>query len=252
MSNIDDENKDIYSKLLKLGLDKNEAMTYLSLLKLGEVGASKIVKDTSLHGQTVYNALDNLESKNLIKFTLINGRKKFSAQSPSILIDLIEKQKTIATDIAEDIEKRFSTVDIQSIEIIKGKESFISLEFKLLEECHNGSEILVFGGPGDSYIKNLGRNFNEYEYKRKKKEVAVKYLGIKEQEQYLRNSVNERYQFDYRILSGVLSGVTNLCVFDNSTVAIYLYDETVTLIIIRNKKVAKSYADFFESLWKIG
>lgn len=252
MSKLIDKNDDIYQDLITLGLDQNETVTYLSLLKLGEVGASKVVRDTGLHGQTVYDALYKLEEKNLIRFNLIKGRKRFLAQSPTILVDLIEKQKQVASNIAEKIEKRFSTLDIQDLEILKGRESFISNEFKHLKELENDSELLILGGLGDSFIKIFGNQFNEYDYQRNKKGIKVRYIGSEKQKEYLTDSKNQRRDFEYRFLPDVFSGITNITIFKNQAVLIYLFDETVTTIAINNKKITESYVGFFESLWALG
>lgn len=252
MSKNTDKKDEIFNDLQELGLDKNEANVYVSLLKLGEVGASKIVRDTSLHGQTVYDALHNLEQKNLVRFNIEKGRKKFLAQSPSILVDLIERKKMVAHEIVEKIERKFSTIDFQDIEILKGQESFISNEFKILREMPEGSELLVFGGTGDSFIKNLKNQYNEYDFQRNKKSIKVKYLGGEKQKEYLTKSKDTRKNFEYKFLPDVFSGVTNICVFGTSAITIYLYDETITTIVIRNKKIVESYIGFFESLWGLG
>lgn len=252
MSKITDKKDDIFDDLQELGLDKNEATVYVSLLKLGEVGASKIVRDTSLHGQTVYDALYNLEQKNLVRFNIEKGRKKFLAQNPSILVDLIERKKKVAHEIVEKIEKKFSTIDFQDIEILKGQESFISNEFKLLKELPKDSTLLVFGGTGDSFIKNLKNQYKEYDFQRNKKSVLVKYLGSEKQREYLTNSKDSRKHFEYKLLPDVFSGVTNICIFSDYAINIYLYDETLTTITIRNKKIVESYVTFFNSLWALG
>ena len=233
-------------------MDISESAVYLSLLKLGEVGASKIVKDTNLHGQTVYDALYKLENRNLIRFNLTKGRKKFIAQNPSILLSLIDTQKQIAESVLEKIEKSFSTIDMDSIEIIKGKESFVINELKMLGEVEKNSELLVLGGTGDSFISSFGNKFNEYDYQRTKKNIRVRYLGSESQRKYLHDSIDGRNSFEYRMLPQVFSGVTNITIFKNHAIIIYLFDENITSIVIRNKKIVESYEGFFESLWGLG
>jgi sugar-specific transcriptional regulator TrmB len=252
MSETIDKNTDIYEDLKTLGLDRNESSVYLSLLKLGEVGASKIVRDTNFHGQTVYDALYNLEKKNLVRYNLVKGRKRFLAQSPSILIDLVEKQKQTASVVVEKIEKKFSTIDTENIEIIKGRESFVLNEFKLLDEVEDNSELLVFGGTGDSYLNNMSNKANEYEFQRNKRNIRVKYLGSEKQKEYLSKSSEERKLFSHRLLPEIFTGVTNITIHKNKSIAIYLFDETVTVIIIKNKKIVDSYTGFFEGLWGLG
>ncbi|MEY2641141.1 MAG: hypothetical protein RL150_534 [Candidatus Parcubacteria bacterium] len=249
MSKNFDKDKSIHAKLMRLGLDKNESAVYLSLLKLGEVGASKVVSDTRLHGQTVYTALDGLIQKNLAHHVLIRGRKRFSAQDPKILLQIADQQRADALAITEELGQRFSAIDIQDIEIIKGIDSFHANELRLLSECAPGENLLVFGGHGDSYIEAHGNKFNEYDYQRQKRGCGVRYLGIKTQAPYLEKSKDERYNFEYRYSPAAFSGVTTTCIFGTNAVVIYLFDETVTSIVIRNKKIVESYTGFFNGLW---
>ena len=57
------------------------------------MGSSKIVATTKLHGQFVYNALATLEEKGLVKHSVVNGRKKFQANTPERLSQLIDEKE---------------------------------------------------------------------------------------------------------------------------------------------------------------
>ena len=98
-------NKEILENLRKLGLSDKEAVVYTSLLGLGEVGSSKIIKNAELHGQFVYQALESLEEKGLVQHVIKRGRKKFSAKNPQVLRRLVEQQKTIADEVAAKLQE---------------------------------------------------------------------------------------------------------------------------------------------------
>jgi len=56
-----------YTKYLEeLGLDKNEATVYLSLLQFGNAIAGTLIKETKLPRATVYQVLDRLAQKKLV------------------------------------------------------------------------------------------------------------------------------------------------------------------------------------------
>jgi len=254
MSKLLDKNKfkSMLSDLESLGLSNRESEVYLSLLQLGEVGASKIVSATGLHGQTVYNALDTLEQKNLCRFNIVKGRKRFVAQGPDNLILMVEQKKTVAQQISNNISKSFSFVDSLDIEVYHGKEAFIQNEFNRIKELPKGSELLVIGGSGDTFIKSFAQNMTEYEFQRNKKDIKVRYIGANGQKDYLEKSKYQRKGFDYRTLPSVFSGVTNITIFPNNAIIFYLFDENIDTIIIQQKKIVESYVDFFESLWNLG
>ncbi|MFS6744375.1 helix-turn-helix domain-containing protein, partial [Staphylococcus aureus] len=89
----ENEYKDIVRDLESLGLKAKEALVYISLLELGEVGSSHIAKKTGLHTQFIYMALDALEKHGLTQHVIRRGRKKFSAKHPQALVRLVEQQK---------------------------------------------------------------------------------------------------------------------------------------------------------------
>jgi hypothetical protein len=122
---------------------------------------------------------------------------------------------------------------------------------KLLEKQKEGTEIMVIGGGGDSYIVNMGNQANEYDYRRTKKNIKVIYIGGEKERAFLDGLENDRPLFKYKYIPEVLSGITNITIFEDQALVMYIFDETVTKIIIRNKKIVESYTGFFKGLWKM-
>ena len=79
--------------LESLGLSKNEAKTYLALLKLGSVPAGPLIKDLGMHRAAVYNLLDLLIDKGLVHYVIQANRKYFEAQKPARLFELIQTKQ---------------------------------------------------------------------------------------------------------------------------------------------------------------
>ncbi|HMP85135.1 MAG TPA: helix-turn-helix domain-containing protein, partial [Candidatus Paceibacterota bacterium] len=92
----------ILDDLYELGLDGKEARIYLSLIRLGEVGATRICTDTVLHRQFVYQSLYGLEKRGLIQVATIKGRKKFSAKNPKILSNLLAEKNRVADRVIDN------------------------------------------------------------------------------------------------------------------------------------------------------
>ena len=69
----------VYEELLKAcGLTQNESLVYLSLLKIGKTTTSKIVKEANISGGKIYETLEKLIQKGLVKSIIENGIKNFS------------------------------------------------------------------------------------------------------------------------------------------------------------------------------
>ncbi|MEI8339892.1 MAG: helix-turn-helix domain-containing protein [bacterium] len=236
----------------QLGLSAKESLVYYALLKAGDVGTSKIAEETGLHSQFIYNSLETLMEKGLVEKYLQNRKTRYSAKDPQIFYEQIEKNRKTATLLNEAIKNDLiATIDEKSVQIFKGNEAFVNNELSLLKEMPSNTEILVIGGPGDDYLKQMGSNVNQYEYSRNKKNIKVRYIGNEAQKKYLTESADGRKGFDYRYVPGNYEGVMNISIHRNTAVTIYLFQNPVSMIIIRNKKIIDSYAEFFEALWSV-
>lgn len=251
MSGNIDEDK-IVDQLEGLGLKEKEAKVYLSLLTLGEVGSSKVIKRTGLHGQFVYGALASLEEKGLVNHVVQNGRKKFRANSPKRIKSLIEHQKDVVDDVITQLSHMASLPEEQQFEVYQGEASYRDHEFGLLEKAKDDSMINIIGGgeSNNKFLEFMGEEIDNYEALRIAKKVKVRYIGSKEQEKFLIKNAQERTFFEYKILPGEFSGLVNTNIWPD-TVGFNIYGSPVLAFVISNKDIAESYNMFFETLWNL-
>jgi sugar-specific transcriptional regulator TrmB len=249
--NIDkNENNNIASDLKSLGLAEKEIAVYIALLGLGEVGSSKIIKKTSLHGQFVYVALYGLEEKGLVGHIIKHGRKKFSAKNPHVLERLAEHQKIIAQKIAKELNKIMVLPQEQEYEVFQGQESYIAHEFELLEKAPEKSELLIIGGSGDEFITHMKEELKRYERIRIQKKIKVRYIGSQDQMEYLKDNAKNRELFEYRVLPGLFTGMVNSNIWPDA-IGFNIFGAPVTSFAIYNPVIAGSYKQLFETLWRI-
>jgi sugar-specific transcriptional regulator TrmB len=244
--------EDILTYLNELGLSYKESLVYFSLLKVGEAGTAKISKESGLHSQFVYNSLYTLLQKDLVEKYLIKKRARYSARDPKAFYERVEKEKKTVDLLATAVENNLiSTIDSKSVGIYKGREAFMKNEMSTLKDSPKNGELLIIGGPGDDYLNNLGPNINEYEYQRNKKSIGLRYIGNETQRKYLEESADKRKLFKYHYLPGQYGGVMNISIVKNVSVTIYIFQDPISTIIIKNKKIIDGYVDFFETLWSI-
>jgi sugar-specific transcriptional regulator TrmB len=241
---------DILSYLRDLGLSYKEALVYFVLLRVGEAGTSQISKETGLHSQFVYNCLDSLLKKDLVERYFNKKRARYSARDPKVFYEQLEKNKNTIGLLTTSIENSLiTTIDSKAVEIYKGREAFMKNEMSILKDVPDNSELLIIGGPGDEYIHQFGAEFNQYEYVRNKKGLRLRYIGNENQKRYLERSSDERKSFDFRYLPGKYNGVMNISICPNVSVTIYIFQDPISTIVIKNKKIVESYFEFFETLW---
>jgi len=251
MSKHIDENLEnsILDDLFELGLNSKEAQIYIALIKLGEVGTSKICAHTSLHRQFVYQFLDSLEKKGLVQNIIVRGRKKFSAKNPEVISKLLDNKKLIAEKVIKNIGKIAKVPEEQVVEVNQGDDSYVLSAFDLLSKTSENVEILIIGGNGDKFVKILGTRMSEYEKLRTKKHISIRYIGSEPQRQELNDK--NRDLFSYRLLPGDFTDITHTIIWPDF-ITLDTFGVPTTQTIIHNPAVSVGYKEFFETLWNMG
>ena len=89
-------NTELEESLGKIGLTKQEARTYLTLLELKESQTGKICENAHIERSNIYKVLSSLMNKGLVNYRIQNNVKVFSASPPESLSELFkEKQKRL-------------------------------------------------------------------------------------------------------------------------------------------------------------
>lgn len=244
--------KNIITNLETLGLSEKEALVYVELLgSSGPVGSSVLVRGTGLHGQFVYDALYALENKGLAKHSIVNGRKKFEATSPSRINNLIEEKRLMAektVDLLETIAKKPLG---QEFEVYQGEKAYIDHQFEMLEKMNDGGEMLIISTDwGELFTDKRFDFFGRYEKKRKEKNVVIRFILNEGLRSVSARAKKNRPGTDYRYLPEHQSS-SGICVFEES-VDFYLMGEPITVFAFKSRKIAGGYRNFFEVLWGMG
>ncbi|MBW3017352.1 hypothetical protein KY316_03180, partial [Candidatus Woesearchaeota archaeon] len=86
--------EEVNEKVLEdLGLSKNEAKVYLSLIHLGSSTAGAISKNNKVPRPNVYDALERLKEKGLAAETTKDNKKYFSACDAKNLMNILKEKE---------------------------------------------------------------------------------------------------------------------------------------------------------------
>lgn len=242
---------DLQKQLEGIGLSEKESRVYLALLPRRDVGSSKIITATGLHGQFVYDALERLEKLGLAKHVIQNGRKKFSANPPLRLLSIVEEKRLAAQNIARQLQDRYSGKHEQDFEVFQGENAFLMHQFDMLERVEDGQEALAICGPSERFLATLGEGeTDEFEELRIKKGLRVRYIGMEPMRERLTEMKKWRKLWEFRIFPGQSTGLVDTDIWpDNLTFNIF--GDPILSFTITNKTVAEGYREFFESLWNL-
>ena len=251
MSKITDE-KELLKKLAGFGLGEKESRVYFSLLPYRDIGSSKIIRATGLHGQFVYDALEKLEEFGLAKHVIQNGRKKFSANSPKRILSLLEEKKLSAQSVVRQLQTRFAGAHEQDFEVLQGVNAFVAHQMAMIESVPENSTIDVISGPNDQYFTTLGDEgvAEEYEHIRAKKNIRIRYIGANSQLEKFKRWERERKHWTYKIFPGLSTGLVDIGVWHDSVI-FNIYGNPLLSFVLTSKEIADGYRQFFDAIWNL-
>ncbi|HIH10713.1 TPA: hypothetical protein HA241_00820 [Candidatus Woesearchaeota archaeon] len=238
--------------LFKLGLNRNEARVYLTLLRSGSSSAGRLIKTTEFHRNIVYDNLEKLIDRGLVSFVLEGKKKIFTINNPNALLDMLEKEqeklterKTLAMELKKEITLIQSTQqEEQQATIFRGIRGIKALFMNTLQE---GKDYYVFGAPKES-LTIMGDTFWEnYNLKRSHQKMIVKMIfndDLREWSQTIKSRLTQ-----IRFLPQKFDSLSETMIY-GSNVAIIIWTEKPIATLIKDKNLAESYKQYFQILWK--
>ena len=236
--------------LEEIGFSKNEAKIYTTLLRLGLSTIGEITSKVGIHRRNVYDSLERLSEKGFVGTITKEKKKYFEATNPYYLLDVMEnekeKLKKKSTDVniilSELLQLHKMSNERSSVIVYKGVKGIKSV---LDDIVRKKEENLVLGAhkppePIRSYLERFHKN-------------RIK-LGIKDKMIFNRNDMERASRLskspltEIRFMPKKYDSSTAVNVF-GSTVAILTWSEP-TAIIIKDKKIADTFREYFKILWK--
>ena len=135
------------------------------------------------------------------------------------------------------------------IQVFQGKDQFVNHELDNIRKIEKNSEILAISGINDRYWQTMGSSMNEFDLIAEKKCINIRYVGSEPQRESLKQY--EAHNFSYRLLPHSFCGDVNIAIFPQAF-AMFVFTEPVSSIYVHSPKIAQTYTEFFETLWKMG
>ena len=237
--------------LESLGLSKNEAKTYLNLLKLGSVPAGPLIKDLGMHRAAVYNLLDILIDKGLVHYVVQANRKYFEAEKPERLFELIKSKQEKLKQQEQDLQKALPELELQrklskeSQEgtIYKGKKGLKSIFEDVLK--HPNKEFKVMGAPG-KFKELFHAYFIHWQNRRAQANIKLKIIYDESVRKQKREKELKLVEIKYLPETNITPSTT---IIYGNKVAVIMWSDTPMAFLMRSQNVSDSYRNFFEILW---
>lgn len=241
--------------LIQLGLSPNEAAVYEFLLKSGESPAGLIIKKTPLKRGVIYNALADLEKKELITKQTKNKIAWFTPGHPEKLREYLEDKQEEAKKAKQTLEANLAALTSHfqlvsgrpGVRMYEGREGLIKV---LNDSLSSKTEILTYADIA-GMEKYLGRANDKYVRQRKK-------LGLK------KRGLVPATPYAKKFLKNYDQSVTEIRFIDAKKFPIFLemeiYDGKISFmtfsekkligVIIENEEIYKTQKSIFEIVWE--
>jgi sugar-specific transcriptional regulator TrmB len=242
----------MYEELLKeCGLTTNEAKVYLTLLRVGKSSSGRIISESKISGGKVYETLDKLIAKGLIKTFIENNIKQFVANDPKMLISYIKDKKDELSKKEESLRKLIPKLTafgknpdtFETVALLKGTKAIGSLAQHCLSNAEN---IRIMGVRSSKEVKynNFWKEWHKERVRLKKKARMI--FSDKKTEYW-----NFFKKLSYTDVRGIMHLSHSALMIIDAHVLIFSYEEDFTCIHINADSIARSFATFFDDLWGI-
>jgi len=238
--------------LKELGLTDNEIAIYLFLLKSGETTTGSIIKETGIANSRVYESLNSLVEKGLVSYNIQKNGKHFQATNPQILLEKEEERKNKLKKLLPELVSITSLKETKTnTAVYEGYEGFKTAFKKIIDDCPEGKEIYILGFSEQQYktesLRLFLANMNLKSASKKQKlkiildDSVKKTLGKdREQEKFT--------EVKYMPKGYVSPGAVDI--FEDY-VYLFLWEEKPFVFMIKNKKIAESFNQYFNFLWRL-
>ncbi len=235
----------IQTTLESIGMNKNEILIYLDLIKTNDSSAHEISKRTKIHRPNVYDTLDKMIKKGIVTSSIENNKKIFYPIEPKNLLLYLKQKEYDLEKILPEIEKIHNNPpEKRKVEMAEGIRAFRIIFNNLLEKKE---EIFVYGIPKDAAEK-VGGFINDFHEKRIQKGIIMKHIYNQDAGRRIKY-LNEMPCTEARYLPSTYDTniMTMIC---GDTVLLTFWEEPIFTIIIENKTIAKAYKQYFEIFWE--
>ena len=242
----------MHGELLRAcGLTQNESLVYLSLLKVGKATSSKIIKEANISGGKIYETLEKLIQKGLVKSIIENGVKNFMANEPKMLIEYIKDKEKDLHKKEEELKKILPQLKslkehkykLENVSLIKGLNGIKPIVYECLEKCKT-IKIMGVTSKKEGKYNDFWRTWH------------IERARLRKQAEIIFSDKNTDYwkfykKLKYTKVKEILAFTPSAILLIDENIFIFSYEEELTCIYIKSKNISDSFSQFFNGLWKV-
>ncbi len=244
----------ISETLQKLGLTKNEALVYSTLLNLKQARAGEITSKCGVHRRNVYDALERLEEKALVGSVVKNNRRQFQPSPPQRLAEIEQERLQVVSQAVPVLEKMLEkSQSKRGVLVYTGINGYKGVFHDILASLQPGGQWLSMPISYNIGIAKLLPQFLDQTHARRvRRKISLR--AIHNSDPASRKRAKE-------VSLDKLTSVRTLPLGEQMPIGLHIYGEKTALvlvaenqepviIVIESNETANAFRQFFELLWR--
>ena len=240
----------IINSLIEFGLQENEAQVYLASLSLGATTILRLSKHSGVKRTTVYEIVDSLEKKGLMKKEVHGLKTLYSPEHPERLENTLESKRALLSRVLPMLEGKYH---------LKGTESSIKYYegFTAIRNVYD--DILKDLKPHDFYYavsnttewQDIGDDYfmKNHVEKRVNMGLTIHLLFVDSEVAQKRKQFERNYNEEIRMLPPDANIHVDMVITAHKLVIFQLHEPMVALVV-ENQSMITVQKELFELLWK--
>lgn len=240
-------------ELQELGLAKNEARIYETLLHEGELGVGDISTKSHVHRRNVYDSLNRLIEKGIVFEILQKHENHYQAVEPQKLIELIQEKEERLRGIMPGLEKLYKSKPHKNeVYIYRGVEGWKNY---MREIIRIGEDNYTIGGKGSWTDEKISGFLNQFLKQAEKKHIKF-HLLFDHEVKTTNHKILKLLGPNYRFLPKGFSASSSMDIFGDHIAIISenklgKFDKDIIFTVIVNQQIADSFRTWFKLLWSL-
>ena len=243
----------MYTEIFQqLGLSKNGARIYETLLREGELSVGQISVKSGVHRRNVYDAIQRLLEQGLVFEILERKENRYQAVDPNKLRELIQEKERSLVSVLPDLQKLYEeNPREQAVYIYRGIEGWKNYMRDIIRV---GEDFYCIGGKGAWMEERIMNFFPQFINDAKRKKIKYFHLfdyEVKESGHDIIKHVGKNFKF----LPKEYSTTASIDIFGDrvnmtSSVGLGTVDKDTVFNVIVNREVADACRAWFRFMWE--
>lgn len=240
----------ILDSLMEFGLEENQAKVYLASLSIGATTVLRLSKHSEIKRTTVYEIIDTLERKGLMKKEVYGLKTLYSPEHPERLESTLESKRALLTKIMPELTGKYH---------LKGTESTIKYYEGLTAIKNLYADLLKELKPRDFYYavsntdewEKIDNDYFMKNHVEKRVDLGLKInlLFVDTPIARKRKQFERNFNEEIRLIPKDANIHVDMVITPKKLIIFQLYDPMVALVV-ENQSMITVQKEIFELLWK--